>query len=162
MEMGICYDGPTILLDLHVGFDGAKGGLPGCVSIVSCFILQSHGLSTACASIRSSLSKQYPVHHRVQIESLSILSSPVILPPSHPQSRTRMSGVLLGPGNPPSCSVPAVGLPFRETIGVRRAPLPSRWAENVRHGSPNTSIPVGNELKSMRMLKGEDPESRIP
>src|SRR5258708_37004603 len=35
MEMGICYDGPTILLDLHVGFDGAKGGLPECVSVVS-------------------------------------------------------------------------------------------------------------------------------
>src|SRR5229473_5743128 len=35
MEMGICYDGPTILLDLHVSFDGAKGGLRGCVSIVS-------------------------------------------------------------------------------------------------------------------------------
>src|SRR5216684_234910 len=35
MEMGICYDGPTILLDLHVSFDGAKGGLPECVSVVS-------------------------------------------------------------------------------------------------------------------------------
>ncbi len=62
----------------------------------------------------------------------------------------------------PAVSLP-VGLPFRETIGVRRAPLPIRWAENVHHGSPNTSIiPVGNELKSMRMLKGEGPESRIP
>ncbi len=73
-----------------------------------------------------------------------------------------MSGVLLGPGNPPSCSVPASWSPLSRDDQCRRAPLPSWWAENVHHGSPNTSIPVGNELKSVRMLKGEGPESRIP
>ena len=49
------------------------------------------------------------------------------------QSRTRMSGVLLGPGNPPSCSVPASWSPLSrddrclpcstpELVGGERAP----------------------------------------
>src|SRR5260370_37168368 len=75
-------------------------------------------------SIRSSLPKQCSDHHRVQIESLSILSSPVILLPSHSQSRTRMSGVLPEPGNPPSCSVPASWSPLSRDDRCLPCPTP--------------------------------------
>src|SRR5260370_33925271 len=134
MEMGICYDGPTILLDLHVSFDGAKGGLPGCVSIVSSIKRKSVipvSFCRAMVSPRPALPfvRLFPSNTQSITESKSNPYPSYHLPSSfhlliHRADREcRVFSWDLVTLHP-SVSLP-VGLPFLETIVVLRAPLPT-------------------------------------